>query len=204
MLIEKWFSWQGSQPRVHMQWENLMDDSWSFPLRYGSNQAALGWPWWACSSPGHHPQPCTVFRRHLASRQLHTGKMSLPVALTGVILAALPQGLLQGFLTAFQLPWHTGWPSGHSPVRNSLTQQFLKVGPAAAAKKELLEIKTFLGPRDYAWGSVTCVPRSPCGILMHTGVRTQPQVWVTFAAAFKVTDFIPACGLASVWWKTVE
>lgn len=110
---------------------------------YGYNQAALGWPWWASSSLGHHRQPCTVFGKHLASQQLHTSRMSLPVVLTGVILAARLQGLLQGFLTTFQLPWHTGWPSGLSPVRNSLTQQFSKgdLAEAASPKKKLLEIK---------------------------------------------------------------
>lgn len=201
------FSWQRSQLVSTCNGRIWWMTRGPLHFGYGYNQAALGWPWWACSSLGHHPQPCTVFGKHLASQQLHTSKMSLPVALTGVILAAPLQGLLQGFLTAFQLPWHTGWPSGHSPVRNSLTQQFSRVGlaaAAAAAKKELLELKKFLGPRDYAWGPVTCVLRSPYGILMHTGFWAQPQVWVTFAAAFKVTDFIPACGLDSVGGKIVE
>lgn len=39
---------------------------------------------------------------------------------------------------------------------------------------------------------------------MHTGVWTQTPEWVTFTAAYKVIDFIPACGLVSVWWKIVE
>lgn len=167
------------------------------PLHFGEgcNQAALGWPWWACPSLGHHPQPCTVFGKHLASQQLHTSKMSLPVALTGVILAAPLQGLLQAFLTTFQLPQHTGWPSGRSPVRKSLTQQFPKVGLAAAAspKRKMLEIKKIHRPQGLCLGpSNLCSKKPPVGSWCTLEFRPKPKCeWHSQPHSRSLTSFLP-------------
>lgn len=95
LLIERLFIGQISSSHSHVIRESgewllvlytLGTDVISLPLA-GLNVA--------CSSPGHQPKCYTMFAKHLASQQLHTRRLSLPISLTVVTVSAT---LLHGLL----------------------------------------------------------------------------------------------------------
>ena len=83
----------------------------------------------ACFSLGHQPKSCTMFEKWLASRELHTRKMSLPFSLTAVtILTALLQGLLARILYNIPADMTPSWCFSQELSGNSPSQQLSKCG----------------------------------------------------------------------------